>query len=174
MSTDNNSAKYEQAQQTQVLVSALPANILGEVPDFDFLSLECSTKDITFNRGQKQDVEVTTLGSKAQEFINGLAAAGECTIGGNFVGSDEGQQVLERAYINNEILEFRIILPSGYGYAFLAEIRDMPLSISVNSVVGVSFSLRIAKGAVKQLTPETTRAAIAAAIPKDVTTKAVK
>ncbi|MDI9095757.1 phage tail protein, partial [Providencia rettgeri] len=80
--------------------------------------------------------------SNEQENINGLAAPAEVTIGGNFA-VDEGQDVLRQAYDSDAVHAFKVVFPSGSGFAFLAEVRQNSWSAATNGVVSASFTLRL-------------------------------
>lgn len=145
------SAKYERTQGTEVLVGKVIANAIGDTSDADFLSLSCTINKVSVKRGQKQDITVTTLASTAEETINGLPSQGEITLDGNWVGDDEAQSVLEHMYKTNEIHEFRVIFPSGSGFACLGEVRDIPIDAGINAIATSTFTIRVAKGDVERL-----------------------
>lgn len=134
-------AKHEKTQGTKISVSKLAATDIAAV-ETDSLSIDCTTKEISYTGGQKQDIDVTTLCSTEQEMINGLAAPAEVTISGNWA-LDEGQEVLRQAYDDDTVHAFKVVFPSNNGYAFLAEVRQNSWSVSTNGVVTASFTLRL-------------------------------
>ncbi|OAT53983.1 phage tail tube protein [Providencia heimbachae] len=134
-------SKHEKTQGTKISISKLPATDVTAV-ETDSLSIDCTTKEVSFTGGQKADIDVTTFCSTEQENINGLAAPAEVTIGGNFA-IDEGQDVLRQAYDNDTVHAFKVVFPSGAGFAFLAEVRQNSWSAATNGVVSASFTLRL-------------------------------
>ncbi|MGC0123076.1 MULTISPECIES: phage tail tube protein [Providencia] len=134
-------SKHEKTQGTKISVSKLAATDIAAV-ETDSLPIDCTTKEISFTGGQKADIDVTTFCSNEQENINGLAAPAEVTIGGNFA-VDEGQDVLRQAYDSDAVHAFKVVFPSGAGFAFLAEVRQNSWSAATNGVVSASFTLRL-------------------------------
>ncbi len=134
-------SQHERTQGTKISVSKLPAIDITAV-DTDSLSIDCTTKEISYTGGQKADIDVTTLCSTEQENINGLAAPAEVTISGNWAPA-EGQEVLRQAYDNDTVHAFKVVFPSNNGYAFLAEVRQNSWSVSTNGIVTASFTLRL-------------------------------
>lgn len=61
-----------------------------------------------FTAGQKQDIDVTTLCSVEQENINGLGAASEISMSGNFY-LNAAQNALRSAYDNDTTYGFKVI-----------------------------------------------------------------
>ncbi|EOT1738160.1 immunoglobulin domain-containing protein [Klebsiella pneumoniae] len=134
-------AQYEKTLQTQVLVSSGPVTAVT-MNTASYLDLAHSIKQCSFTAGQKQDIDVTTLGSSEQEMINGLAAASEISMSGNFY-RNAAQDALRTAYDNDGIYGFKIIFPSGNGFIFRAEVRQHTWDAQTNGVVAATFSLRI-------------------------------
>lgn len=135
-------SKYELTQGTKLSVSktaateANPANMV-------WLDLGGTVTEFSYTGGQKSDIEVTTLASTEQEMVNGLPAPSEITFSGNWVIDDEAQKALREAYDNDATHAFKIIFPSGKGYAFMAEVRQNSFSIAKAGVVTASYTLRM-------------------------------
>ncbi|EFL0486779.1 phage tail protein, partial [Escherichia coli] len=85
---------------------------------------------------------VTTLCSAEQENINGLGAASEISMSGNFY-LNAAQNALRSAYDNDTTYGFKVIFPSGNGFTFMAEVRQHTWSAGTNGVVAATFSLRL-------------------------------
>ncbi|GAA5104531.1 hypothetical protein GCM10023211_02330 [Orbus sasakiae] len=135
-------SKYELTQGTKLSVSktaATEANSASTV----WLDLGGTVTEFSYNGGQKSDIEVTTLASTEQEMTNGLPAPGEITFSGNWVIDDEAQKSLRAAYDNDATHAFKIIFPSGKGYAFMAEVRQNSFSVAKAGVVTASYTLRM-------------------------------
>lgn len=135
------SAQFEKSQGTKIQITSVPATPTT-IDTAVFLPLECSLKEAQFTAGQKQDIDVTTLCSDEQENINGLAAASEVSLSGNFK-ENPGQAALRDAYDNDTVYGFKIIFPSGVGFQFFAEIRQHTWSTGTNGVVAATFALRL-------------------------------
>ncbi|MBS0925368.1 phage tail protein [Providencia sp. JGM181] len=135
-------SKYEKSQGTNLFISKLPAEDVSATA-IDFLALGCTTKETSFTGGQKTDLDTTTLCSKEQETINGLPAAAEISINANFSADDDGQESLRKAYEEDTKHAFKVIFPSGNGFAFLAEVRQHTWSAPTNGIVAATFTLRL-------------------------------
>lgn len=103
----------------------------------------CATNEISFQGGQKSDIDVTSLCSTTQEVTNGLASPAEVTINRNWSTADEMLKELEKAYEANETRGFKVIFPSGMGYTFFAEVRQTSWSIATAGKVSASYTLRL-------------------------------
>lgn len=141
-------AQYEKTLATQVLITAVPATE-ASLDTAEFLDLAASIKQATFTAGQKQEVDVTVLGSTEQEMVNGLAAASEISLSGNFY-RNAAQDTLRIAYDTDGVYGFKVIFPSGAGFSFLAEVRQHTWDAQANGVVAATFSLRL-KGKPKNI-----------------------
>lgn len=143
-------SKYELSQGTQISITEEVATEINPT-GATWVDFNCSVGEISYTGGQKSDIEVTTLCSVEQEMTNGLAAPAEIALSGNWVIDDEGQKVMREAYKNDSIHAFRIVFPSGKGYAFLAEVRQVSFTVSSSAVITGSFTLRL-KGDIEEYT----------------------
>ncbi|EJJ0596713.1 phage tail protein, partial [Escherichia coli] len=90
------SSNFERSQLTKIMISSAP--VTAETLDSaSYLGLSCTIKEVQFTAGQKQDIDVTTLCSVEQENINGLGAASEISMSGNFY-LNAAQNALRSAY----------------------------------------------------------------------------
>lgn len=145
-------SKYELSQGTQISVTEEPADTTNPAAA-TWIDFNCTMGEISYTGGQKSDIEVTTLCSIEQEMTNGLAAPAEITLSGNWVIDDEGQKVMRQAYKDDTIHAFRIVFPSGKGYVFLAEVRQVSFTVSTSAVISGSFTLRL-KGDIEEYTAQ--------------------
>ena len=135
------SSNFERSQLTKIMISFAP--VTAETLDSaSYLGLSCTIKEVQFTAGQKQDIDVTTLCSVEQENINGLGAASEISMSGNFY-LNAAQNALRSAYDNDTTYGFKVIFPSGNGFTFMAEVRQHTWSAGTNGVVAATFSLRL-------------------------------
>jgi hypothetical protein len=135
-------AKYEKTLETSLSVSSEASNDASST-QITWVPIDTSVKEINYTGGQKSDIEVTTLGSREQEMINGLAAPAEITLSGHWTAEEEGQDILRLAYNTDQAHAFRVEFPSGNGYTFLAEVRQESWSAAANGIVSASFTLRM-------------------------------
>ncbi|ENY7472434.1 phage tail protein, partial [Escherichia coli] len=134
-------SNFERSQLTKIMISSAP--VTAETLDSaSYLGLSCTIKEVQFTAGQKQDIDVTTLCSVEQENINGLGAASEISMSGNFY-LNAAQNALRSAYDNDTTYGFKVIFPSGNGFTFMAEVRQHTWSAGTNGVVAATFSLRL-------------------------------
>ncbi len=101
------SSNFERSQQTKVMISSAPVTA-ETLSSASFLELSCTIKEVQFTAGQKQDIDVTTLCSTEQENINGLGAASEISMSGNFY-LNAAQNALRSAYDNDTTYGFKVI-----------------------------------------------------------------
>lgn len=134
-------SNFERSQQTKVMISSAPVTE-ETLTSASFLELSCTINEVQFTAGQKQDIDVTTLCSVEQENINGLGAASEISMSGNFY-LNAAQNALRSAYDNDTTYGFKITFPSGNGFTFMAEVRQHTWSAGTNGVVAATFSLRL-------------------------------
>lgn len=98
------SSNFERSQLTKIMISSAP--VTAETLDSaSYLGLSCTIKEVQFTAGQKQDIDVTTLCSVEQENINGLGAASEISMSGNFY-LNAAQNALRSAYDNDTTYGF--------------------------------------------------------------------
>ncbi|HCI6749244.1 TPA: phage tail protein [Klebsiella variicola subsp. variicola] len=109
----------------------------------DWVDGSCATNEISFQGGQKSDIDVTSLCSSTQEVTNGLPSPAEVTLSRNWSTDDKMLKELEKAYELNEIRGFKVQFPSGMGYAFFAEVRQTSWSIATAGKVSASYTLRL-------------------------------
>ena len=143
-------ALYEKSQKTVIRISSAPTTLEG-IDTATFLELSCTIKEIQFTAGQKNDIDVTVLCSEETENINGLPAPSEISLSGNFY-RNAAQDALRDAYDNDTRYAFQVIFPSGNGFQFLAELRQHTWSVTTNSAVAATFSLRL-KGKPTNIVP---------------------
>lgn len=132
---------FERTQGTQILISSLTAT-KDTAATAIYLPLQCALKEAQFTAGQKADIDVTVLCSEETENVNGLPAASEMSLSGNFY-RNAAQDALRTAYDNDSTYAFKIIFPSGNGYAFIAEVRQHTWAVSTSAVVTATFALRL-------------------------------
>ncbi|MDX7986698.1 phage tail protein [Xenorhabdus sp. 12] len=135
-------AKFERTLETSLSVSADAATDATSTL-IKWVQIDTSVKEINYTGGQKSDIEVTTLGSREQEMINGLAAPAEITLSGHWTAEEEGQDILRLAYNTDQAYAFRVQFPSGHGYTFLAEVRQESWQAAANGIVNATFTLRM-------------------------------
>lgn len=135
-------SKYEKTQGTVFSISADEATEANPAVVI-WLSASCSTKELSFTAGQKDDIDVTVLCSEEKEMTNGLAAPSEMTISRNWTAYEEAQRSLMEAYNTDTRRAIRVIFPSGNGYGYLAEVRQNSWSAGTGGVVQASYTLRI-------------------------------
>lgn len=135
-------SNYEKSQGTIFSISAAEVASV-EQSGITWLSASCSTKELSFTGGQKDDIDVTTLCSTEKEMTNGLSAPAEMTISRNWTAYEEAQRSLMEAYNTDTRRAVRVIFPSGNGYLYLAEVRQNSWTAGVSGVVSASYTLRI-------------------------------
>ena len=143
---------FEKSQGTEFYISdiamtTIPADVDAAVPSstptYKWIPGACATNEISYQGGQKTDIDVTALCSDSQEVTNGLAAPAEVTLSRNWAGDEPMLAELEKADDNDEVRLYKVIFPSGNGFAFLAEIRQNSWSVATAGKVSASYTLRL-------------------------------
>jgi len=134
-------SKYELTKGTKIDVSAAAVTSLEDT--ISWLSLACTGKEISFQSGQKSDIDVTTFCSEEQEMDDGLAAQAEFSLNGNWKPEDEGQASLLAANADSSLRAIRITFKSGRTRSFLAKVRQYNYSGSVNGAWSGGFNFRV-------------------------------
>ncbi|CAI2035320.1 Kappa-carrageenase precursor [Serratia fonticola] len=135
-------SKFEKTQGTVFSISDAEVASIDQA-GINWLSASCSTKELSFTGGQKDDIDVTTLCSEEKEMTNGLAAPSEMTINRNWTVYEEAQRSLMAAYNTDTTRAVRVVFPSGNGYMYIAEVRQNSWIAGVGGVVSASYTLRI-------------------------------
>lgn len=138
-------AQFETTLGTIFSISKAPENDLSTITIgyTDWVEGACATNEISYQGGQKTDIDVTSLCSTAQEVTNGLAAPAEVTLSRNWAPEDAMLAELEKAYTNNELRAYRVQFASGNGFKFLAQIRQNSWSVATAGKVSASYTLRL-------------------------------
>ena len=136
------SSKFEKTQGTKLSITEEAATEIDPVGAV-WLEGSCATKEISFTGGQKSDIDVTSLCSTEQEMVSGLPAPAEVTLSRNWAADDPVLEILESAYDSDEIHAFKVIFPSGNGYAYLMQVRQNSWTSATAGVVSASYTLRI-------------------------------
>lgn len=143
-------------------VDTIPTTQLADVDDLittgitsgsttiKFVDGSCATNEISFQGGQKTDIDVTSLCSTEQEVTNGLAAPAEVTLTRNWTDDDDMLAHLEEASDKDQVRLYIVRFQSGNGFAFLAEIRQSSWSAATAGKVAATYTLRL-RGGVKRV-----------------------
>jgi len=127
---------------------------IGEAPGVDLHA----PRDVTagpicqFSGGKNDTEDVTNSDStgRAKEFIVTLLDSGQLKCGGNYVGSDTGQQALRSAFLSGALTPFQLTLPktaqqqnSGDTFAFSAVVEESNIDVQYDKAITWSGSLKI-------------------------------
>lgn len=142
---------YEKTQGTVIQITKLPFDdtadkilINGKIDTtLIWADGSCATNEISYQGGQKTDIDVTSLCSTQQEVTNGLAAPAELTLTRNWAENDPMLAELEEAYDLDQMRAFQVIFPSGNGFVFTAEVRQNSWSVATAGKVSASYTLRL-------------------------------
>ncbi|MBM1145639.1 hypothetical protein GN155_017785 [Alcanivorax sp. ZXX171] len=146
------SSKYQLTKGTQIHVSAAAALAVDD-EGIEWKDLSCTGKEISFQSGQKSDIDVATFCSEEQEMDDGLAAPSEFSLNGNWMPDDEGQQSLLAADATGERRAIRITFKSGATRSFIVTVRQYNYSGSVNGAWTGGFTMRVKGGEVAAAAP---------------------
>jgi hypothetical protein len=82
---------------------------------------ELKTLDFSGSKNDSEDVTNFDSASRFKEYKVTLADAGDCSISGNYIGGDTGQQAFRAAFVSGAILSFEITLPFQNGQTTTGE-----------------------------------------------------
>lgn len=102
----------------------------------------------TIRDGSASEIDVTNLSSTSKEFILGLSDAGSCSFDINYDPNEAGHKLLDAAYANGKVGEFKLILSTGTlkTYTFQAFVMGFSITGGVDAVNTASVSIRITGG----------------------------
>jgi predicted secreted protein len=82
---------------------------------------ELKTLDFSGSKNDSEDVTNFDSGSRFHEYVVTLADAGDCSIAGNYIGSDIGQAAFRAAFLSGAVISFQIVLPLQHGQTTTGE-----------------------------------------------------
>ncbi len=133
------SSNFERSQLTKIMISSAP--VTAETLDSaSYLGLSCTIKEV--QPARKQDIDVTTLCSVEQENINGLGAASEISMSGNFYLNAARTRCAVPMTMTPR-MALKLFFRRKRIYLYQAEVRQHTWSAGTNGVVAATFSLRL-------------------------------
>jgi len=121
----------------------------GPPPVFTNL-VEVKTFQFSGGKNDTEDVTNSDSTGRAKEFIVTLLDSGQLKCGGNYVGSDTGQQALRSAFLSGALTPFQLTLPktpqqqnSGDTFAFSAVVEESNIDVQYDKAITWSGSLKI-------------------------------
>ncbi|SMG00333.1 phage tail tube protein [Burkholderia singularis] len=135
-------SKRTKSQGTKVEVSKVASTDL-DAADLAYVDLSTTGKQIQWQGGQSEEIDVTTFASDEKEFELGLPDPGEFSVEGNYKADDEGQTILRTARATGEKHVFRVTFSDKSQFLFVGMVRQYTWSSSVNGIVTSNYSVRV-------------------------------
>lgn len=136
-------SKVVLVQGTSVQVSEDAQTVTNPTPMPDMVSLDCTAREIQYQSGTANEIDVTTFCSTAKEFRLGLDDPGQFTFTGHWVQSDEAHAVIRAAALDKESRLFIVTFADGSTFSALGFVSQRSFSASVDGVVTGSFTIRL-------------------------------
>ncbi|MFT0137281.1 hypothetical protein ACEK07_04375 [Alcanivoracaceae bacterium MT1] len=136
-------SKYVLTKETVVEVSAAAATAISEASTATFVGISCVGNEFSYNDGQPTEVDVATFCSTEQESDDGLAAAAEITIAGNFVPTDEGLLSLKDSKKTGTLRLLRLTFRDGSIFTYLVQVRQNSFTGQVSNKWTTSITMRV-------------------------------
>lgn len=142
-------SKVVLVQGTSVQVSEDEVTDVTPSPMPDMVSLDCTAREIQYQSGTANEIDVTTFCSTAKEFRLGLDDPGQFTFTGHWVQSDEAHAVIRAAAADKLTRLFVVTFQDGSTFSALGFVSQRSFSAAVDGVVSGSFTIRLT-GAVSE------------------------
>lgn len=130
-------------QGTSIKISETPVTELSPSPMPDMISMDCISKEITYQGGTADEIETTTICSTAKEFRLGLEDPGTMSITGHWVQSHPAHAVIRQAARDKETRLIEVLFNDGSIFRALALVSQRAWSAAVSGVVSATFSFRL-------------------------------
>ncbi len=108
-----------------------------------FVTLVCIGREISYEGGTADEVEVTTICSTAKEFRLGLEDAGTMSVSGHWVQTHPAHQVIRTAASDKLTRLIQVTFDDGSIFRALALVSQRSWSAAVNGVVSATFNFRL-------------------------------
>lgn len=145
-------SKVTLVQGTTIQVSVTAVDTAQPSPMPTLVSLDCTAKEIQYQSGTANEIDVTTFCSDAKEFRLGLDDPGQFTFSGHWVQTDAAHAVLRAAAIDKQSRLFIVTFPDTSTFSALGFVSQRSFSAAVDGVVTSSFTVRLT-GAVVETEP---------------------
>ncbi len=130
-------------QGTSVQVSEDTETDVSPSPLPDMVSLDCTAREIQYQSGTANEIDVTTFCSTAKEFRLGLDDPGQFTFTGHWVQSDAAHAVIRQAALDKLPRLFIVTFADGSTFSGLGFVSQRSFSAAVDGVVTGSFTIRL-------------------------------
>ena len=143
------------AQGTEITVSTDEVTDVNVTPAPASEALQCITKQIQYQPGNKTEIDITTLCSTAKEFLLGLKDPGTLTFTGFYKSAHPGFKVLKQGDKDSKSRLYTITFPDQTIIKVLGYVQAIPWSTAAEGVVDMTATIRLTGEAVETEPPET-------------------
>lgn len=137
-------------QGTTLQVSVDPVDTTTPSPMPEMASLDCTAREIQYQSGTANEIDVTTFCSTAKEFRLGLDDPGQFTFNGHWVQTSEAHAVIRQGALDKQSRLFVVTFEDGSTFSALGFVSQRSFSAAVDGVVTGSFTIRLT-GAVSEV-----------------------
>lgn len=115
----------------------------SSVGGLQFASLDCITREITFQGGTATENDVTTICSTAKEFRLGLQDSGTMSVTGHWKQGHEAHDVIRDAAADKLTRLIEVEFSDGSIFRALALVSQRSWSSAVDGVVTATYNFRL-------------------------------
>lgn len=137
-------------QGTTVQISSAAETDVAPSPLPTMVSLDCTARQIQYQSGTANEIDVTTFCSTAKEFRLGLDDPGQFTFTGHWVQTDAAHAVIRTAAADKQTRLFIVTFEDGSTFSALGFVSQRGFDAAVDGVVTGSFTIRLT-GAVAEV-----------------------
>lgn len=130
-------------QGTSIRISTTTVNDVTPSPMPTMAILDCIGREITYDGGTADEIEVTTICSTAKEFRLGLADSGTMTVTGHWVQGHPAHTAIRVAAADKQSRLLMVTFEDGSTFSALAYVSGRSWSAAVNGVVTATFNFRL-------------------------------
>lgn len=130
-------------QGTSIKISKNEVTSTSISPDPQMDSLDCIGREIQYQGGTADEIEVTSICSSAKEFRTGLEDPGTLTVTGHWVQTNDAHKTIRTAAQDKKLRLIEVTFNDGSVFRALGTVQQRSWSAAVSGVVTATFTFRL-------------------------------
>jgi len=130
-------------QGSSIKISTVEVTDLAVSPSPAFATLDCIGREVQYQGGAADEIEVTTICSTAKEFRLGLEDSGTMSVTGHWVQTHPAHQAIRTAAADKLTRLIEVTFGDGSIFRALAIVSQRSWSAAVNGVVTATYNFRL-------------------------------
>lgn len=139
-------------QGTSIKISTVEVTDVSQSPSPAFATLDCISREITFQGGTATENDVTTICSTAKEFRLGLEDPGTMSVTGHWKQGHAAHNAIRTAASDKLSRLIEVTFEDGSIFRALAFVSQRSWSAGVDGVVTATYNFRLT-GATEEVDP---------------------